>query len=450
MKMSRYVPLSVIALTALLSGCVAYSPAPLSVSQLAAPTSSPSSPLPVDRIGLLRLALDRSPALAAARASLAAAQSGAKAARNLPPLTLTLTAEYSKQADAQRPWFYGGSVGVPLDIGARRTARVTTADLAVIKAGYAVGEAAWTVRQNLTQALADLTASRRQIAASQALIDQRNSYYALIEKRAAAGEDTRGLAIQAQLDASALLDTLLQAKAKEAQARADLARVLNVPIAAVDALADLPPADNAAADPQTLASMADRALYIRADVLNAVVDYDSAENDLRGAIAGQYPDINIAPGYTWERGVVKLPLAGTFTLPPLDGNRAVIHQAQSARTAAGKTLEDQVKTVQATIQQAGLTLQADRAVAVKVRGTDLPLAENLAQRTARLTAAGEGDQVDRLTSEIALSQARLGLLTAEQTTLNDRLKLEDALHQAFDPAENDLLRDATGAKEVTK
>ena len=431
-----------------LSGCVAYAPAPLDPARLAEPRSD--AVLPADRLALLGLALDRSPAVAAARASLTAAEAGARAARKLPAMTLTLTAEYSKEADAQRPWLYGGSLGVPVDTGGRRTARVTSADLAVVKARYAIGDAVWTTRQSLMQALSDRAGARARITALQALIDQRARYAALIDRRAAAGEDSRIPAVQARLDTATLRNDLMAADAKRAQAEAELARLLAVPAARIAALPDIEASDTVP-DAATLDGMAGRALYVRADVLNAVVDYDSAENDLRAAIAGQYPDINLAPGYTWERGVKKWPLVGTLTLPQLDGNRANIDQARAAREAAGHTLEDQVRTTLAAVTQASDTYASDTALAAKARSEDVPLAENLAARTERMTRAGETDATDRLTADIALAQARLSAGDAVQTQADDRLKLEDALHQAFDPAETAILVAATAAdKEVHK
>lgn len=436
-------------LTTSLSGCVAYQPAPIDVTELAVTPHSDVA-LPSDSHGLLEIALTRDPALQAARTRLVAAEAAVRSSKNLPPLNLNLTAEYSKDADAQRPWLYGGSVGIPLDMGGRRDARVTSAELAVFKARYDVGEAAWKVRQTVMQALADLSTSRQQIAAIQGLLDQRNQLAALMSKRLAAGEDAHSQALQAQIDAAGLIDGLLQARARQAQAQTSLARALDVPVTDLDINTDFVLLPLAPLSNTQLTLLSNQALYARANVLNAVVDYDAAENDLRNAIAGQYPDINIAPGYTWERGAVKLPLAGAFTLPPLDGNRANIRQAEAARTAAGKALEDQVKATLATIQQAALTYESDRAIADKVRQTDVPLAEALATRSLRLTQAGETDQTENLTAQIAAAQARLAAFTAEQASLNDRLALEDALHQSLDPAETEILRAAVQPQEVKK
>ncbi|MFT4075485.1 MAG: TolC family protein [Asticcacaulis sp.] len=436
-------------LSASVSGCVAYQPAPIDIGQLSV-SAHRAIALPSDSHGLLETALAHDPALQAARARLIAAEAAVRSSKNLPPLSLNLTAEYSRDADAQRPWLYGGSIGIPLDLGGRRDARVTSAELAVLRARYDVGEAAWKVRQTVMQALSDLHTSRQQIDAIQGLLDQRNHLAALINKRLAAGEDAHSQGLLAQLDASGLIDGLLQARAKHAQAQASLARTLDVPVTDMELDIDLnpPPVDPLSA--ARLTGLSNQALYTRADVLNAVVDYDVAENDLRNAVANQYPDINIGPGYTWERGAVKLPLTASFTLPPLDGNRANIHQAEAARTAAGKALEDQVKSTLAAIQQVALTYESDRAIADKVRKTDMPLAEDLASRSSRLTQAGETDQTENLAVQIAAAQTRLTLFLAEQATLDDRLNLEDTLHQSLDPAENEILRAAVQPQEVKK
>jgi outer membrane protein TolC len=48
------------------------------------------------------------------------------------------------------------------------------------------------------------------------------------------------------------------------------------------------------------------AVLSRSDVLRAVAAYDQAEAGLKLETARQYPALSIGPGYTWERGLVKL------------------------------------------------------------------------------------------------------------------------------------------------
>ncbi len=419
-----------------LASCATYMPAPLDVHAIAAPTVH-DLPANASAGDLLRLALARDPAVAAARASVAAAEASRKAAKNLPPLSLSLTAEYSKDANAQKPWLFGGAVGIPLDIGAKRAARITAADLVVVKARYALGEAVWAARQRLFQALDDVALSEQEIALNQTMLDQRQAYHDVIARRVAHGAEAQGLAAQAALDVSGARQGLEQAKAKHIQAVAALARALDADPQAVAGLKV--DTDGAAPDEAQLDAMLEAAVYNRGDVLTAVADYDTAENDLRQAVAARYPDITIQPGYTWERGDVKVPLGLSLTLPPLDGNRSAIAAAQSARLAAGKTLEDKVKSVHSDAIKAAGMYRADLATAVAMRDIDLPASQEMAQRVQRSMAAGESDRGEALLAQINATQTQINLLQAEWTARGDRLALEDALHQAFDPVQTQIL-----------
>jgi CRISPR system Cascade subunit CasA len=437
-----YLNITLLGTMTVLAACARYAPAQLTVTDLGKPTVQTADlPGDADIHALLRMALAHDPAVAAARATLTAALSSQKAAHNLPPLSLTLTTEYSRDSDPQKPWLYGAAVGIPLDVGAKRATRVTSTDLAVIRARYALAEAVWVVRQNLHQALNDLSLAQQDIDLNQTLLDQRLSYQSVMQARVSHGEDAQGLAAQAALDVSGARQGLAQAETRKIQAVAALARTLSTDPATAASLpvrSDDPDAPTGA----QLASMTDRALYCRADVLTAVVDYDIAENDLRTAIAAQYPDINIQPGYTWERGAVKLPLSLSLTLPPLDGNRAAINAAQNTRLAAGKTLEDRVRTTRATAIQAATTYAADATTARTIADHDLPVLRDMADRAGRLATAGETDQSEALLARINATQAALNLLQARRTAATDRLTLEDALHQSFDATDTQILTDA--------
>lgn len=424
-----------------LSACVPYREAPLKPEALV--KAAFTGPLPDDPDALVAIAVAHDPAVAAARASLNAAISAEKAARNLPPLSLTLSTEYSTDADPQHPWLYGAAVGVPVDAGNRRKARVTAASLVVVKARYALAEAVWASRQRLHTALNDLYFAQGLIELDRTLADQRESYAAALGRRVAAGEDTRTLAAQAELEASTAHQAVRQAESALVQARADLARALDTAPDAVDALAGLLPPP--ALDSQAADTLADKALYARADIASAVAEYDSAENDVRAAVAAQYPDINIAPGYTWDHGAVKLPVNLTLTLPPFDGNRAQIESAQQARLAAGKTLEDRIKTALHDARAAAIQYRSDLDSEEAIRIRDLPLAETLSAHAGRAVKAGESDRTEAMAADIALTQTRVTAWQAARTASDDRLKLEDAARTPASASELSLL-----SQEMTK
>ena len=408
-----------------LCACATYAPRPIDVASLNQPalTTLPEG-------DLLPVALAHSPAVAAARASYEAARHDRDAQKRLPPMTLTLVQEYSKEADAQKPWLYTEQLDVPVDVGNRRAGRITSADIAVDKARYALGDALWAVRSSLRQAQSDLAFARLTLALDQQLVDARSAYRDVVERQVKAGEEIRATADQARLDLSAAQITLRQAEAARDQAEIALARAVDATPAAAHTYEGTNPSLSAIDDGE-IDTLAAKAPYARSDIHTAVADYATSENELRLAIAGQYPDIHLAPGYTWERGVTKLPLNWTLTLPPTHLNRANIAAATARRTAAGKTLEDTVKAAQAEIAQAASTWRADTAAAVRATDDDAPLAETMAMRIEHGAAAGENNKGDALLGRITALDARLTALAAQQTAANDRLKLEDALRQPF-------------------
>ncbi len=433
----RKTPAGLCALIALVGagGCSHYSPVPLSLVQVGAPVLR-ASDLPSDMTSdqRLRLALSRDPGVAAARAHVQAAEYDRKVSTQLPALSASLSTEYSKDADASHPWLYGGTLGIPLDTGVRRGSRVTSADIAVLKARYALADTIWGVRQRLDQAEGDVSFAGMRIALTQRLLDQRQAVDAHAKRLVHSGEETQAILVQARLDTSAAMQARLQAESQFEQARIALARALNTDVASLTNIPDWPEMiwpDGGLPESARIKTLRDRALYARGDIATAVSDYENAENDLHLAVAQQYPDITLSPGYTWERGVVKIPLGLSLTLPPLDGNRAHIEAAQSHRLAAGKDLEDRVRTVQADIDQAVQTWRSDMDVVDKIQSDNQPMSLSLAQRALRRVQAGDLDQGALLMAQIAQTQSELSLLQARQTLLNDRLKLEAALHQSL-------------------
>lgn len=408
----------------ILTACASYAPQPLAPVQLAAVT-----PLPDDaaRTDLLALALQRSPGVAAARARLASALATRKASKAYPAISLTLMSEYSRDADPQRPWLWGAAADLPLDYGARRGARVTAADVDVMKARADLAEAVWRTRQDMRMAQSHLADARSVAAAAKDLLDRRLALEAALQQRVAAGEEARDGLDTARLASLQAQATLTQAQGEEQAALVELAHALDTDTASVAALP-------APASPQ-VGDGDEAMLYARPDILTAVADYDLSESQVRLAVAEQYPGLTVSPGYTWERGVVKLPLNLSLALPPLDGNRAHIDAAQAARLAAGKALEATVKTDLAAVAQARAQWRSAESLAQQISAHDVPLADRMADRAAAALRHGEVDRVTLMQAQIAAQETHLALLKARTSVHQARLALEDARHIPFDPAE---------------
>lgn len=386
---------------------------------------------------LLAAALARNPQVAEARAKYEVAVAAARTARLSPGLTLTLTAEY---ADEKPHWGGGAAAEIPLDINGRRGARMTTADLQALRAWYDYGEAAWAVRTALTKARVELESARAEAGLAERAVALRRERLERLERRVAAGEDERVLALTAQGELAAAERKLAAARGREAGAAVALAKALGVGPDAVRGLAFAPAAEIPPLD--GLPAWRGDAALSRSDVLRAIADYDMAEAALRLEVAKQYPEVRIGPGYMYDHGVNKLPFSLALVLPTYDLNQRAIAQAEAARAAAGRSLELTQANALAAVDTAAAALTAARINVERVSARELPAARRTAENVARAVQAGEADRVDDLAARAAELDAELSLLDARRTLATATADLEDALRRSFDPAETAALQTA--------
>jgi CRISPR system Cascade subunit CasA len=177
------------------------------------------------------------------------------------------------------------------------------------------------------------------------------------------------------------------------------------------------------------------AITSRADVLHALANYQSAEADLRGEVAKQYPQITLSPGYTWERGLVKVPFSLGLVLPPFDLNRRAIRAAEARRAEAGVRLEGVIANATAAIDAAIVETRAARAAFDRVHDHERPIAEQLAAQAERALAAGTIDRVDWAAAQAAAVQARLAELDVLARIHSADAALEDAVRRPLDGPE---------------
>jgi len=435
----KSVPLAV-ASVLVLSACVAYAPAPVHLERYPDQRALTQLSAPADGVAwtgadLLSQALRTNPAIAEAAAKYRTARAAAKVSHVPPPASLTLTAEYAKSEPKQ--WLYGAVSDIPLDIGARRQERITAADLAALQALYDYGEAVWTVRTALAKARTERLYADQEVAQAREVEALRSARADRLDRRVAAGEDDRSVALIARGELETARRRVTDALGRRAAADAALAAPLGVPASAVRDLRLAPPAPGP--NGLDVSAAARTAALTRRDVLRAVVDYDLAESALRLEIAKQYPEVRIGPGYTYDHGVAKLPFNLALTLPPQDLNRAAIAQAEAKRAEAGRSLEAVQAAALSAIDAADAALAAARTTVAQVRGRDVPNADALASTTARSLAAGAADRVDDLGARALAQEARLNLLDARKAQALAEVDLEDALRAPFDPAELALL-----------
>lgn len=451
---------SLVVLALSLAGCVAYRAEPIAPERIVAAQAAraidpqavslrveamapgaSAAPLAWDRLALFAAATLYNRDIAAARAVVATVAAEARASRTGPAPALTLSSEYAKDRSATSPWLFGGALDLPLDIGARRDARIAVGYRNALAARYALADAIWSVRMAMRRALAERLVADRQIAGLTALARLRARQLAAVERRVAAGAASRGDLERARADGVDVARRLADAEAARRGAMAALAAAIGVPEVAIDSLPFVwsgfeQPSPMRVMPVDTDARRA--AILSRADVFAAINAYDRAEAELRGEVAKQFPMLSLQPGYTWERGLVKLPFSIGLALPPLDLNRRAIAAAEARRAEAGRRLEAVLAAAQAAVDAALVEATAARAALAEIRTVERPTAERLAQQAVRELAAGATDRASWAAAQAGAEEARLAELTALARVHAADAALEDALRRPIEGPELDI------------
>jgi CRISPR system Cascade subunit CasA len=451
----------------LLAGCVSYQPAPVSVSDRAAqrmaatldsaaiattvqriaPDAMPSNGL--DRLVLFAAVLEHDPKVAAAHAAIATAQAEARGSRKGPGPTLTLASEYANDPSTSSPWLLGGAIDIPLDVGGQRKARLDRADLAVVIARYDYAETLWSERMALRRALIDGEIAHRQIALGMEIAAMRDRQIAALERQVASGELAGAMLSPYRALRAQELRALDDARARVVASRAAVAAVLGVAVSTIDETAlvwpefDAPPAE----PPAIMSAMRVQAVSARADILKSLASYDQTEADLRLEIAKQYPTISLAPGYTWERGLVKLPLSVNLAFPSFDLNRAAIRSALARRDEAGAAIEQAIAAAQGEIDAALVERAAAMSALARLRNSELPQTKASAARVEAQLTQGQIARADWADAQLASLLAQLGALDALARVQTAEAALEDALRRPLEGPETMIRPERLEAKQ---
>jgi CRISPR system Cascade subunit CasA len=432
-----------------LCACISYAPAPLDTAAILMQESSaeidtaavyseiarlaPSAEWDghrLDSLSLLAVALASNPDIAQARATVVAVQADAKTARHAPGPTLTLTSEYAFNAPESSPWLYGIASDFTLDTGARRTARIDIAELNTKIAVFDFMDTTWSVRARIRRGLAANLLAQQELALAKNLADLRQQQLLAMEHRLAAGAASASEVQRVRADVTADKRRLLDSQARASSAVSQLAAAIGISPDALDVQALYWPdvSSPTALSSSLPAACRDESLLARPDIARASTGYDQAEAALRSAIAAQYPALHIGPGYTWERGLKKLPFTLAMSLPPLDLNRSAIDAAEARREEAGRRLE---ATVAAAMNAVQLAQDGYRAAWAQLENARLQtlVAERLATEADASFAAGAIGRVDRLVPQAAVVSSKLDEIASVMNVRDAEAALEDALRR---------------------
>jgi cobalt-zinc-cadmium efflux system outer membrane protein len=355
------------------------------------------------------IAVQRAAAVTAAEAAVAAASAARAVAAQGPNPTVTVGLQYNTDEDPGDDSHWSAGPGFeylwsPVDRGRIRAALV---DDEVVVARTRVLEAAWTARHAACVAALDLHAARAEQAAAEQQIELIDA--AVMQARAATAAgladaiEWQTLALDANGHRLARLDRI----GSVARAGAALAGALALPLEALAGL-ELAPLPDVAPLPPPAAVQA-HALSHHPRVLAALAAYDSAEHDLELAVAAQYPDIALSPGYFFDQGDHVWSLLGGIVVPLVASHDAAIDAALARRDAARAAFEAEQAAVIAAVREAYGAWRAAVEVQLATRAALTAIAASVDDLRAQLTAGvGNGLMVRRAELQHAAATFKLG------------------------------------------
>jgi outer membrane protein TolC len=413
---------------ALVGGCVAYRPAPVSPGASAAGLEGRTMPRGRTwNLGsLTKSALARHPELEAACARRLSAEAAVITAGARPNPTLSWSPTFAADSPAGvSPWTLGFTLDVPIETAGKRGHRIAQAQALANAARLNVASTAWRIRAAVRKALVDVYAATlsRDILTTQQATQTQN--VELLEQRLQAGDISVPQVSLARVTASQAALLLRDAEKLGAEAWARLATAIGVPASALAGVElsfrglDRLPAPEVGA-------LRRGALLHRSDVLAALAEYSAADAALRQEIARQYPDLHLNPGYAFDQGENKYSLGLSLTLPVLNQNLGPIAEAAAKRREAAASFTAVQAKVIGEIDQA---LASYRGALRKLDTADALLATQRKRQQAAQASfnAGATDRLDLLQTQLELTNgelSRAGALIEAQTAIG---QLEEAL-----------------------
>jgi cobalt-zinc-cadmium efflux system outer membrane protein len=188
------------------------------------------------------------------------------------------------------------------------------------------------VRLNLRASLLDFAAAQKREALLEDQLALQEHIVRLFEKRVTAGAVAGSEMILSRTQLAKTRLDLQAARSQLTDARARVANALGVPLSALDGPELAFDFDTTDAAELTSDEVRRQALQGRSDVLSDLADYAAAQSALQLAIAKQYPDVRLGPGYQWDQGQHDWSLGFALELPVFDRHRGPIAEAEARRS----------------------------------------------------------------------------------------------------------------------
>jgi len=294
------------------------------------------------------------PALDAARARAAAAETAASAATDLPNPSLGLTLGRNATSGIPSPWINSLQLDLPLETTGRRRNHAARAEHISTAARLNLASVAWQVRGGIHRAWANFFAARGIAGLLREQAALREEALRFEEARLAAGDAASREVTASRLALRASRLASADAARAASEARIRLAEAIGVPDSALEEAVFSNEAYERFPEAPPALETRRQALLNRADLLAALAEYAAAHAALELELAKQFPELRLGPGYAYDQGENKWSLGFTLTLPVFDRNRGPIAEAHARREEAAAAF---------TMRQASVLADVDRAMA---------------------------------------------------------------------------------------
>lgn len=383
-------------------------------------------PWPPERWSLPELAtvaLYFDPRVRSARSRSNAARAQLDIAASRQSISLAPVIEHhSEQLQGDTPWSVGVALELPWVARGRRDAQVAKAAALADAAQLGIAQAVWQSRAAVRDGLIELLDARRGLEQLEHALAVRGEMRDLVARRVEAGMLSARELGQEEAVLNAVEAEVVVQRARLQSARADLAGALGLPREALEriVLADEP---LAMTPPETASALRARALRNRLDIQQRLLEFAAADAALRSAVAAQYPELSLSPGYLWDQADSVWSLVAHFVLPSAARTRGQIAQAAAERELAAQRFLELQSAVIARAEQTWTALEGAReqriAAARQAQSANARLqraqrlfdrgaADRLELTAARLTAAASADFERR-----AAAASRKALAAAE-------------------------------------
>jgi cobalt-zinc-cadmium efflux system outer membrane protein len=375
------------------------------------------------------------PEIAVAKARLEAARATTRVEAQRPNPTAAGTVEgVTNKTPGVSPWVIGAGLNLTFETAGKRDIRRQRALVQERTLQWQLGEALWAARSAVRNALSARVLAEQTVSLDDEEVSLRRAYLEWIETKlryGAATSQDRLLAAEVlgQIESQLQLD-----RAALASASASLATAVGVAPAAFSGIVPRPPDfDNVPTMPASdLAAARELALTNRLDIRRALSEYEAAEQDLRLAVAQQYPNIVLGPGYLFDQGDRKITLIPDLPVPLFHTGAAVVDGAVAARAVAAELFNQVQANALAQIDTSFALYQATLKAYAAARQAE-GQARQTFQTAQQRIEAGAADRGEVLGAHIALLVRRRNTLDARRAVVDAVNSLEDGIQKPIFP-----------------